>query len=113
VALLGAVLSAQLASAVPAQLQAHHVGTTAGVTFDKLLGTPAAVAHLPGAVRSAVVDGMAQSLDAVFLAIVPLCILGVVLVALLRESPLRSTHEIVHVATDEVVGTEIYLEATA
>ena len=96
-----------------AQLQAHHVNAGSTLPFDKLLGTPAAVAHLPAAVRSAVVDGMAQSLDAVFLAIVPLCVLGVVLVALLRENPLRSTHEIVHVATDEVSGAEIYLEATA
>jgi EmrB/QacA subfamily drug resistance transporter len=114
VALLGGILAAQLSSTVPAQLQARHLTGASSLPLDKLLGTPAAVAHLPAAVRGAVVDGMAQSLDVVFLAMVPLCALGVLLVALLRERPLRATrHEIVHVAEDQISGAEIYLEATA
>jgi EmrB/QacA subfamily drug resistance transporter len=113
VALLGGVLSAQLASTVPALLRARHLSGAASVPLDKLLGTPAAVSQLPAGVRGAVVDGMAQSLDAVFLAMVPLCILGLLLVAMLRERPLRGRHEVVLVETGEPSASELILEATA
>jgi EmrB/QacA subfamily drug resistance transporter len=114
VAVLGAILSAQLSANVPALLRARHLSGAASVPLDKLLGTPAAVAHLPAGVRGAVVDGMAQSLDAVFLAIVPLCLLGVLLISLLREQPLRTTrHEPGQVVVDQSTPAEILLEATA
>jgi Na+/melibiose symporter-like transporter len=114
VALLGGVLSTQLSSNVPALLRARHLDGTTGVPLEKLLGTPAAVAHLPAGVRGAVVDGLAQSLDAVFIAMVPLCLLGLLAVWRLREQPLRTSRfDPVLAASDAVAGPELVMEATA
>ncbi|HEV7679174.1 MAG TPA: MDR family MFS transporter [Candidatus Dormibacteraeota bacterium] len=114
VALLGSVLASQLSSIVPALLRSRHVAGAASVPLEKLLGTPAAVAHLPAGVRGAVVDGLAQSLDAVFLAMVPLCLIGLFAVWRLRELPLRTSRlEPAWVAAEAVAGPELAMEATA
>jgi EmrB/QacA subfamily drug resistance transporter len=114
VALLGGVLSAQLASTVPAMLQARHLPEPATVNLHRLLGTPAAVAHLPAGVHDAVVGGLAQSLDVVFLAIVPISLIGLLAVSRLRERPLRTTRlEPATPMGDALAPSELVLEATA
>jgi MFS family permease len=114
VALLGGVLSAQLASTVPSLLRERHLAGRSNVDVTHLLGTPAAVEHLPGEVRTAVVDGLAQSLDVVFLVTVPLALLGLLAVSWLRERPLRTTRYEVEEREDQPeVVPALAIEATA
>ena len=114
VALLGGVLSVQLASTVPALLRERHLSGGSGLNTSHLVGTPAAVAHLPAGVRSAVVDGLAQSLDVVFLVTVPLALLGLLAVSRLRERPLRTTRfEVEEMEDQPEMADGLALEATA
>jgi len=115
VAVLGSILATRLAVNVPALLQQRHLTGATSLPLNRLLGSPAAVDRLPAGVRGAVVDGMASALDVAFLAVVPLCLLGLLLVSMLREQPLRTTRrgEVVDIATDELTEGELYLEATA
>jgi MFS family permease len=112
VALLGGVLSSQLVSTVPALLRERGF-TMAAPDTHALLGTPAAVAHLPAGLRSAVVDGLAQSLDLVFLVTVPLSLLGLLAVTLLRERPLRAARFEAEGVDDQPAVVGLVLEATA
>ncbi|HZS14423.1 MAG TPA: MDR family MFS transporter [Candidatus Dormibacteraeota bacterium] len=113
VALLGGVLSAQLSSTVPALLRARHLAGSGGVDLTKLLGTPAAVAHLPAGVRAAVVDGLSQSLDVVYLAIIPIVLIGLLAISRMRERPLRTTRVEPVVIEADAIAPDLVLEATA
>ncbi|MBO3745460.1 MFS transporter [Streptosporangiaceae bacterium NEAU-GS5] len=88
VAAFGAILTNRVASELAMRLAAAHIPAT-GATVD--LGTPEAIAHLPAAVRSIVVEAFSQAMDTVFLAGVPAALLGFVAVLFLRELPLRSS----------------------
>jgi hypothetical protein len=88
VALFGAVLTNQLASNLRDLLPA---GLPPGVSPDTLKGSPAAILSLPDAVRGPVIEAFARSIDTVFLAGVPIAIIGFAISLLLREEPLRST----------------------
>jgi EmrB/QacA subfamily drug resistance transporter len=80
VAVVGAVFTARLAAGLPA---------APGVAARAL--TPERVAALPGGLRAAVVDAYAAALTPVLGWLVPLFVVGLVLVALLPDLPLRTT----------------------
>jgi EmrB/QacA subfamily drug resistance transporter len=89
VALFGAVLSNQLASNLADLLPGGRLPP--GISPDRLKGSPAAILSLPDAVRAPVIEAFARSIDTVFLAAVPIAIIGFALTWLLEEVPLRST----------------------
>jgi len=90
VAILGAVLSNRLTVEIGERLRplGPEAATAAG---GGTLGTPDAVQALPGPVRDAVIEGFAASLHTVFLVAVPFSVVGLLLVLLLQEVPLRTT----------------------
>lgn len=88
VAVFGALLTSRLGTTIPAELD--RLGLPRAAVGDTSLGTPAEIAALPGPVREAVVTGFSDALDTVFLAGVPLALLGFAVVLLLREAPLQS-----------------------
>jgi EmrB/QacA subfamily drug resistance transporter len=91
VAVFGAVLSNRLTVEIADRMRDLPGGAPgAGGGTAALLGTPAAIHGLPAPVREAVVGGFAASLHTVFLTAVPFAVLGLLLVLLLREEPLRS-----------------------
>jgi len=89
VALFGAVLSNRLAANLADLLPGGRLPP--GSSPDALKGSPAAILSLPEAVRGPVVEAFARSIDTVFLAGVPIAIIGFAISLLLREEPLRST----------------------
>jgi EmrB/QacA subfamily drug resistance transporter len=91
VALFGAVLSNRLATNLAELLPGGSLPS--GVSPSTLKGSPAVILSLPDAVRSAVVEAFARSIDTVFLAAVPIALLGFVLTLFLHEAPLRSADD--------------------
>jgi EmrB/QacA subfamily drug resistance transporter len=89
VALFGAVLSNRLATNLADLLPGGSLPP--GISPDTLKGSPAAIRSLPDAVRGPVIEAFARSIDTVFLAGVPIAIIGFAISLLLREEPLRST----------------------
>jgi EmrB/QacA subfamily drug resistance transporter len=89
VALFGAVLSNRLATNLADLLPGGSLPP--GISPDTLKGSPAAILSLPDAVRGPVIEAFARSIDTVFLAGVPIAIIGFAISLLLREDPLRST----------------------
>ena len=85
VAVFGAIFSNQLTGNL-----AHYLdgNVPAGLSTSV---SPAAVAQLPPAVHAAFVQAYAESLNAVFLAAVPVALVAFVLTWLLPEVPLRTT----------------------
>jgi MFS family permease len=88
VALLGAVLTNQLASNLADLLPGGKL--PAGVSPDTLKGSPAVILNLPEAVRAPVIEAFARSIDTVFLVGVPIALIGFAITLLLPEVPLRS-----------------------
>jgi EmrB/QacA subfamily drug resistance transporter len=101
VALFGAVLSNRLAANLADLLPGGSLPP--GISPDTLKGSPAAILSLPEAVRGPVIEAFARSIDTVFLAGVPIALIGFAISLLLREEPLRSTH----------VGPEAVMEVAA
>ena len=89
VALFGAVLSNRLATNLADLLPGGSLPP--GISPDALKGSPAVILSLPDAVRGPVIEAFARSIDTVFLAGVPIAIIGFAISLLLREEPLRST----------------------
>ncbi len=92
VAVFGALLTHRLRDTIPAQL------TAAGVPPEQIkggglsrLGTPDAINHLAEPIHTAITSGFAEALQTVFLAAVPLAVLGALVLLFLREIPLRTT----------------------
>jgi predicted membrane protein len=87
-AIFGAVLSSRLdywlPRLVPAQAAARLHGQGTG-----LLGSPAAIHHLPALIEHGVLDSFVRSLHTVFWVGVPIGVLGFVLALFLREQKLR------------------------
>jgi hypothetical protein len=77
-------LSLNLVKHVPAQALAKLHGTS-------VAANPAAVKHLPPAVRSGLQVAFSESLHVVFLAAVPFAFLAFLLALMLREVPLRTS----------------------
>lgn len=91
VAVFGALLSNRLGQHIPDRLAAAGVGVPTGGSSSDLLGTPDAIAALPGPVRDAVLGGFADSLSDIYTAAIPIALLGFVVVLFLPELPLRTS----------------------
>ncbi len=91
VALFGAVLSNRLAANLADLLPGGRL--PAGISESTLRGSPKVILSLPAAVRDPVIDAFARSIDTVFLAAVPIALLGFALTLFLPEVPLRTTHD--------------------
>jgi len=91
-ALFGAIMTNRLAANLGSLLPA-------GVPVDtsRLTGSPAAIAALPDAVKGPVVEALTRSITSVFGFAVPFALLAFLLVAFLRETPLR---EVAHIGGD-------------
>jgi EmrB/QacA subfamily drug resistance transporter len=91
VALFGAVLSNRLATNLADLLPGGHL--PAGISESTLRGSPKVILSLPAVVRDPVIDAFARSIDTVFLAAVPIALIGFALTLFLPEVPLRTTHD--------------------
>jgi EmrB/QacA subfamily drug resistance transporter len=89
VAVFGALLSNRLGRYIPERLAAAGVEDRAG--GGDLLGTPDAIAALPGPVRDAVLGGFADGLSDIYTIAIPIALLGFVVVLFLPELPLRTS----------------------
>jgi EmrB/QacA subfamily drug resistance transporter len=89
VAVFGALLSDRLGRYIPERLAA--AGVEAGAGRSDLLGTPDAIAALPGPVRDAVLGGFADSLSDLYTIAIPIALVGFVVVLFLPELPLRTS----------------------
>jgi L-cystine uptake protein TcyP (sodium:dicarboxylate symporter family) len=87
-AVFGAIFSARLAALLAATVPA---GVAGRLDPSSLARAPEAIARLAPPVRDAVVGGIAHAVDLVFLAAVPVAVVGFVLALALREIPLRDT----------------------
>lgn len=92
VSVFGALFSSQLTTTIPERLAAAGVpmASLGDGSQAKLLGSPTAIANLPDPVHLAVIGGFADALHTVFLAAVPVALLGLIVVLFLPETPLRS-----------------------
>jgi EmrB/QacA subfamily drug resistance transporter len=86
-AVFGAILSARLGYWLPKLLPA----SAGGLDPTRLLGSPEQIRALDPAVQAAVVESVARSVSTVFLVAAPIAVVGLVLVALIPELPLRDT----------------------
>lgn len=85
----GAVLTNRLSTEMANLLRERHIPLPPG-GGDVHLGTPAAILHLPPAIRDVVLEAFTRSLHAVFLLGVPAALLGLLAVLFLPELPLRT-----------------------
>jgi MFS family permease len=89
IAVFGALLTSRLHDVLPGLL--HAAGVPARAMSSAVhLGTPDAVAGLPGPIRDAVRDAFTQGLDRVFLLAAPAAALGAVVLLFVREVALRT-----------------------
>jgi MFS family permease len=83
-ALLGSIFNDRLAVWLDRLVPARF-----GLTVAELRGRPETLAGLPAEVKRDVADAFSHALHTVFLACVPVAVIGVLLALLLREVPLR------------------------
>ena len=102
-AAFGALLANRLGHELTARL--HGVPGAARINPSTLQGNAAQVASLPPQVHHAVIQAVASSVDLVFLAAVPLGVLGFLIVLMLREVPLRESANL-GAGADEGARTE-------
>jgi MFS family permease len=93
-AIFGARLSAVLASSLPAG---------SAIDPDTVARAPEAILRLPEAARTAVVGGIAESVELVFLVAIPVGVFAFLLSLGLREVPLRDT---AHVGAESLTEAE-------
>jgi EmrB/QacA subfamily drug resistance transporter len=103
-AVLGAVFSARLTAVLTSLLP---VGAAEGIDPTTLALAPQAIARLEPQIREAVVGGIAQAVQTVFLVAVPVAVLGFLLALALREVPLRDT---AHIGGDAPVPVRASVE---
>jgi EmrB/QacA subfamily drug resistance transporter len=103
-AVFGAIFSARLGAILAATLPAGVVGR---LDPSSLARTPGAIARLAPPLREAVVGGIAEAVQLVFLVAVPVAAVGIVLALALREIPLRDT---AHLGAEEPVPTRASVE---
>jgi len=94
VALHGAIFAAAFRARLPAGV---------GLDASRLADSPQAIRALPEAARALVTGAIADAVRAVFLAALPLGLLGLAVVLFLPEVPLRETAHL---------GSEAFLEET-
>ena len=104
VSIFGAIFSNQLAGNLARNLPAAALRGGA-INPTSLQGNPAALAHLPAAIHTGLVDSVSQSLHVVFLSAVPVLVLAFLLTLFLREIPLRTRQEGA-VAAGEALGMQ-------
>jgi hypothetical protein len=97
VAVFGAILGSQLSHRLADLLPAEALATVGG-EGTRLVNSPEAIRALPPAWADGVVEAVAGSIQVVFLAAVPVLVLGWIVSFFLRGYPLRDT---VHAATAE------------
>lgn len=95
-AVFGAILSSRLAYHFPRLVSSETLGA---IDPSSLRGSPSTIYALPPAIREGVIEAFARSLHVVFLAAVPVAIVGFLVVLFLKELPLRET---VHVGMEEI-----------
>ncbi|MGH2674775.1 MAG: MDR family MFS transporter [Actinomycetota bacterium] len=100
-AVFGAIFSSRLATVLASSVPA---GGGAGVDPGSLARAPDAIAQLPTALHEAVVGGIAQAIQAVFLVAIPVAAVGFLLSLALREIPLRDT---AHIGAEALTAAEI------
>jgi EmrB/QacA subfamily drug resistance transporter len=103
-AVFGAVFSARLTAVLTNLLPP---GAAEGIDPTTLARAPQAIARLEPSIREAVVGGIAQAVQTVFLVAVPVAVLGFLLALALREVPLRDT---AHIGGDMPVPTRASVE---
>ena len=91
-AVFGTILTARLATELAAAIPPQLAGS---ISPGSLTGSPAVIAALPAEVRTAVREAFVVSLDTVFLAAVPVCLLAFALAWLLPEVRLRSRADVI------------------
>ncbi|MGN6300851.1 MAG: MDR family MFS transporter [Angustibacter sp.] len=99
IAVFGALLTSRLHDALPGLLQKAGVPAKAMAGAGRL-GTPDAVAALPGPVRHAVREAFTLGLDRIFLVGLPVAAVGTVVLLFVREVALR-THQATEPAAPE------------
>lgn len=92
VSIFGAIFSNQLAGNLARNLPAA-VLRSGTIKPSSLQGNPAALAHLPAAVHTGLINSVSQSLHVVFLSAVPVLAVAFLLTLMLREIPLRTRDE--------------------
>ncbi|MBB6474541.1 MDR family MFS transporter [Sphaerisporangium rubeum] len=92
VAALGAILTNEVNDEMTRLLTGTQAaaGTGGARVRDIGLGTPEAINQLPPALHDIVVESFTQAMQTVFLACVPIAVLGFLAVLFLRELPLRT-----------------------
>lgn len=88
-AVVGALFSSRLTDLLSSRMPTSGTGS---LDPDSL--TPAAVTALPDAIRDVIVGAYNDALTPVFLVLIPMVIVGLVVVAFIKEVPLRSTLEV-------------------
>jgi hypothetical protein len=88
VAIFGAIFSNELANNLRKNLPASAL--KGGINPTSLEGNPAALAHLPAAIHTGLVNSVSEALHVVFLAAVPILVIAFLLTLLLKEVPLRT-----------------------
>lgn len=86
-AVFGAILSARLDTLLPRLLPEG----ASGIDTELLMGSPQQIRALDPEVQEAVVEALSQSVSSVFLWALPFAVIGLVLVILMPELPLRDT----------------------
>jgi hypothetical protein len=87
VAAFGAIFATHLRSS----LEKHLPAASRRVDPTSLANSPAQIRALPAGVRTIVIHGLASSIHVVFLAAVPVLIIGFAASWLVRQIPLRDT----------------------
>jgi hypothetical protein len=107
VAVFGAIVSARLGYWFP-----RLVPRNSGVSSQSVAFSPVAVHHLPGPVKTGIIDAFSHSLHTVFLVAAPVALLTLPFILLMKELPLR-TDAYLGAATLSSVGAEGSVEAFA
>lgn len=93
VALFGSIMSNRLHHHIPRLLAATGVKVPSGGdsgNLGSLLGSPKQIRALPEPLRGAILEGFVRSIHVVFLAAIPIALIGLVIVLFMKEVELRS-----------------------
>jgi len=85
VALFGAIFAARLDTWLPRTVP----GGTRGVSADALQASPETLHAMPAGVRDGIAEAVAHALQTVYMVAAPIALVGLAVVLLLREVPLR------------------------
>ncbi len=96
--MFGAILTARIDIELPRFLPPGAIDRVGGDPAA-LVNSPEQIRALPPEISGGIVEAMANSIDTVFLAAVPVLLVGFVLAWFLRELPLRETSHVGAVTT--------------